>query len=41
MTFPEPVMTTTRTAGLELPEQIDLELQVANVGSRTLAMARQ
>ena len=31
-------MTTTRTAGLELPEQIDLELQVANVGSRTLAI---
>ncbi len=31
-------MTTTRTAGLELPEQIDLEFQVANVGSRTLAI---
>jgi uncharacterized RDD family membrane protein YckC len=31
-------MTTTRTAGLELPEQIDLDLQVANVGSRTLAI---
>jgi uncharacterized RDD family membrane protein YckC len=29
---------TTRTADLELPEQIDLELQVANVGSRTLAI---
>jgi uncharacterized RDD family membrane protein YckC len=31
-------MTTTRTTDLELPEQIDLELQVANVGSRTLAI---
>jgi uncharacterized RDD family membrane protein YckC len=27
-----------RTTDLELPEQIDLELQVANVGSRTLAI---
>jgi uncharacterized RDD family membrane protein YckC len=28
----------TRTADLELPEEIDLELEVANVGSRTLAI---
>jgi len=31
-------MTTTRTADLELPEEIDLQLEVANVGSRTLAI---
>ena len=28
----------TRTTDLELPEEIDLELEVANVGSRTLAI---
>jgi uncharacterized RDD family membrane protein YckC len=28
----------TRTADLELPEEIDLQLEVANVGSRTLAI---
>jgi uncharacterized RDD family membrane protein YckC len=28
----------TRTTDLELPEEIDLQLEVANVGSRTLAM---
>ena len=28
----------TRTAELELPEEIDLQLEVANVGSRTLAI---
>jgi uncharacterized RDD family membrane protein YckC len=31
-------MTTTRTADLELPEEIELQLEVANVGSRTLAI---
>ena len=28
----------TRTTDLELPEEIDLQLEVANVGSRTLAV---
>jgi hypothetical protein len=31
-------MTMMRTADLELPEEIDLQLEVANVGSRTLAI---